>query len=81
VFSTANIWQQYFGNSCDFIASSTGALLWYANYETNGQVNSVQSYDDFTSFGGWTTPFLKQTGGNMTVSLCNNPVWNHAFID
>jgi len=31
-------------------------------------------------FGGWQYPDLKQVGGNMTVTLCNNPKW-HAFID
>jgi len=43
------------------------------NYNNDtGQVDPTQSYDDFVPFGGWTTPSLKQVGGNVTVPLCGN---------
>ena len=79
VFSTANIWNQFFGGSCDIGAS--GIPLWYADYTTNGQVDSTTSYDDFVSFGGWASASLKQVGGNVTItSLCGHSTW-HAYID
>lgn len=39
VFSTARIWQQLFGSSCNNFAGDTFAKLWYANYDSKGRVN------------------------------------------
>jgi hypothetical protein len=79
IFTTANIWKQLFGNSCNIWA--TGVPLFYANYQTNGRVNSNLDYTDFKTFGGWTSAGLKQVGGSVTVtSLCGFPTWR-AFID
>jgi len=41
IFSTARIWRQFFGSSCDTFATDTNAPLWYANYDSTGQVHSV----------------------------------------
>ena len=34
--------------------------LWYAHYD------NIPSFSDFSSFGGWTTPYAKQV---MTISF------------
>jgi hypothetical protein len=84
VDSTANIWKAFFGSTCDSIGTS-GPLLSYARYGTDGHVTSTKSYDDFVPFGGWTVAggkiFKKMIAGNHTVSsLCGNPAL-HAFVD
>jgi len=57
------------------------ATLWFADYNTSGQMNSDPSPTDFVPFGGWVSPVMKQIGGDVHVtSLCNNPNW-HVFID
>jgi len=66
VFSTAHIWESYFGNDCNSISTVT-KYLWYANYNSSGQVNSTSSFNDFVPFGGWKSPDLKQVGGSITV--------------
>jgi len=81
VFTTPRIWSSYFGTSCDSVADLAGYnSLWYADYNTHGQVDPNQSMNDFVPFGGWIHAYDKQVGGNMTVTLCGNPKW-HAFID
>jgi len=79
IFTTANIWKSFFAGGCDII--STLAPLWYANYDSSGQLNSDPSFADFISFGGWQGASLKQTAGEVHVTnLCGNSGW-HAFID
>ena len=83
VFSTARIWKQFFGNSCDTFAADTVVMVSYANYDNTGHVNSTPSFDDFEPFGGWTagSVLFKQIGGNVTVPLlCGSTKW-HAFVD
>jgi len=85
VFSTARIWERYFGSNCDWIGTSFPyPWLWYANYDHTGHVNSTQSFADYTTFGGWTVngnnPYLKQVGGNVTLNLCT-AAWRSAFVD
>jgi hypothetical protein len=79
VFSTAHIWQNFFGTSCTSIPS-TGAFLWYAIYNKSGKLQNVASFGDFIPFGGWTLAYMKQVQGNQTISLCNHQNW-HAFVD
>ena len=85
IFSTAPLWQYYFGGSCDYFGQSENIPLWYANYHSDtGLVDSTQSYDDFVPFGGWYIPSLKQVGGNVTVALCydiNGGVYITGFVD
>jgi hypothetical protein len=79
VFSTARIWESFFGNTCTSIPSF-GALLWYAIYDKTGNVKDVASFGDFIPFGGWTLGYLKQVQGNQTITLCSHANW-HAFVD
>ena len=51
IYSSVDDWGQTVGSSCTAGASLP---LWYANYD--GQ----QSYADFSAFGGWTSPSMKQ---------------------
>ena len=85
VFSTANIWKQFFGSSCDTFATATGAAVWYAKYDNTGHVTSSNTFDDFVPFGGWALSgrkvTIKQISGNLTVPLlCGSTAW-HAFVD
>jgi len=81
VFSTANIWGRFFGTACDSIGGgSSNIALWYANYHTDGQVDSNQSFFDFVPFGGWSYPNLKQTQGNTTATNLCNSGW-HVYLD
>jgi hypothetical protein len=59
VYTSASQWPAIMGNS------TAGSIypLWYSHY------NSKQSFDDFSSFGGWKTPYMKQYEGDQTV--CN----------
>ena len=80
LFSTKNIWNRVFGITCTEYGSI--AHLWYADYQSNGVVDPTPSFADFMAYGGFagTTPDLKQVGGAVKVTLCNNPSW-HALID
>jgi hypothetical protein len=55
------MWQNIFGSktACNTLSSHE---LWYAHYD------GKTSFEDFSSFGGWTKPFMKQYLG--TSSLC-----------
>ena len=84
VISTGTIWKAFFGSTCDSVGTS-GALLSYAIYGTDGHVSSTKSFADFVPFGGWTLAggnvYKKQIYGNHTLSsLCGNPNL-HAFVD
>jgi len=85
IFSTARIWEQFFGSSCDNFATDSWITLWYANYDSTGHVTSARSLDDFVPFGGWTAQsgsiIMKQVGGNVTVPLLCGPTAWHAFVD
>jgi len=54
IFSTANIWNKFFGGNCDSVAS-IAPYLWYASYNADGHVNSSKSNIDYIPFGGWTS--------------------------
>jgi hypothetical protein len=61
IYATAYMWQSIFGsrNACPSVASQQ---LWYAHYDGSA------SFSDFSAFGGWTKPTIKQFQG--TNSLC-----------
>ncbi len=54
------MWQTIFGSktACPSVAS---VPLWYAHYDNN------PSFSDFSAFGGWTKPSIKQFAGDVTV--------------
>jgi hypothetical protein len=58
VYASAYMWGNIMGNGC----TAGGNLpLWYAHYDGS------QSFDDFSPFGGWGTPAMKQYAGDDTV--------------
>jgi hypothetical protein len=81
VYATSADWKLYFGTSCDTFATDTGAYLWYANYQTNGIANSVQSSADYVPFGGWLVSgrrvWVKKVGDNVPIGyICGS-----GFVD
>jgi len=58
VYSSAPNWNAIFGEK--YTAAKTD-LLWYAN--NNGE----QNFNDFTPFGGWTKPAVKQYTNSTSV--------------
>jgi hypothetical protein len=93
VYSSSSQWSAIFGSTsysykssctlhsslllppCFALTSPSAALpLWYAHYDNN------PSFSDFSSFGGWSTPFAKQYKGDTTlcsfsVDLDYAPKW------
>jgi len=59
VYSSASQWSAIFG-STSFVYGNN-LQLWYAHYD------NIPSFYDFSSFGGWTSPYAKQYGGG---SVC-----------
>ncbi len=61
IYASAVMWQSIFGShtACTGFSSHP---LWYAHYD------GKESFSDFTAFGGWTKPHMKQFQG--TTTLC-----------
>lgn len=60
IYSNANMWLSIFGSK----SACTGPgsqQLWYAHYDNS------PSFSDFSAFGGWTKPYMKQFAGDVTV--------------
>jgi len=57
VYTSASQWTPIMGSS------TAGSIypVWYAHYD------GVKSFADFTAFGGWKTPYMKQYQGDATV--------------
>ena len=58
IYSSYYNWQSIVGLSWSGVASCP---LWYAHYDNN------PSFSDFTAFGGWSHPSIKQYAGDKTV--------------
>jgi len=58
VYSSASQWNPIFGSS---FTGGSAMPLWYAHYDNS------PSFGDFSSFGGWKTPYMKQYNGDQTV--------------
>jgi GH25 family lysozyme M1 (1,4-beta-N-acetylmuramidase) len=60
LYSSLYMWETIFGSrsACPSVASQQ---LWYAHYDGS------PSFDDFSSFGGWTKPNIKQYKGDTTL--------------
>ncbi len=59
IYSSASQWSAIMGSNSQF----SSLPLWYAHYDNN------PSYSDFSSFGGWTKPAMKQYYGD--ASFCS----------
>ncbi len=60
IYSSVYMWTSIFGSktACPSLASQQ---LWYAHYDNN------PSFSDFSSFGGWSKPAIKQYVGDTTL--------------
>jgi len=63
VYTSSSQWNPIMGSS---FHGGSAYPLWYAHYD------GVQSFSDFSSFGGWTKPYMKQYAGDLT--LCSSGV-------
>ena len=66
IYVNYNYYHYFFGYDYTFPWASD-TPLWYAHYDW------VDSFSDFTAFGGWTTPAIKQYAGNVDT-LCDGIV-------
>ncbi len=65
------MWQSIFG-STEACKSLGAHPLWYAHYDGSA------SFSDFSAFGGWTKPHMKQYQGDTTLcgaGVDKNFVW------
>jgi GH25 family lysozyme M1 (1,4-beta-N-acetylmuramidase) len=60
VYSSASQWSAIFG-STSWSYGSGDLPLWYAHYDNN------PSFSDFSAFGGWSVPYVKQYQGDVTA--------------
>lgn len=60
IYATKYMWQTIFGSftACHTVANVD---LWYAHYDGSA------SFSDFSAFGGWTKPTIKQYQGDTTL--------------
>lgn len=60
IYASSYMWQTIFGSkdACHTVSSHE---LWYAHYD------GKESFSDFTAFGGWTKPTIKQFQGDTTL--------------
>ncbi|KAI8074562.1 glycoside hydrolase superfamily, partial [Gongronella butleri] len=59
IYSSASQWEAITGSTSWELDSSKP--LWYAHYDDS------QSFSDFSPFGGWTSPSVKQYAGDTTL--------------
>lgn len=64
VYASASQWSAIFGSTS--YKYGNDLPLWYAHYDGNA------NFDDFSSFGGWSSPHAKQYAG--TTSTCSASV-------
>lgn len=59
IYASSYMWQTIFGSkgACHTVSSHE---LWYAHYD------GKESFSDFSEFGGWTKPYMKQYQGDTT---------------
>ena len=61
IYASAYMWSIIMGDGCS-VGADNGIVLWYAHYDY------TRSFSDFSPFGGWTTPNIKQY--NDGVGMC-----------
>ena len=59
IYSSSSQWSPIMGGTSQF----SQYPLWYAHYDNN------PSFSDFSPFGGWSSPAIKQYAGD--VSFCS----------
>ena len=60
VYTSANSWAPIVGSSWNYPATM-GLHLWYPHYD------NTPSFSDFSPFGGWSVPHIKQFAGDKTA--------------
>lgn len=65
VYVSKYYWQKFFGSNYRY-AHASSTPLWYPHYDGR------PSFSDFSAFGGWSSPMIKQYKG--TCSLCSASV-------
>lgn len=60
IYATSYMWQNILGGRGN-CAQAAGVQLWYAHYDGSA------SFSDFSSFGGWSKPNIKQYQGDTTL--------------
>ena len=65
IYASSYYWGQILGSSYKF-SLAYNSPLWYPHYDNN------PSFSDFSSFGGWSSPYIKQYAGDKT--LCSTDV-------
>ena len=65
IYASKHYWTTFFGSSYKWSGASSHKL-WYPHYDNSA------SFSDFSSFGGWSTPYIKQYKG--TTSKCSASV-------
>jgi hypothetical protein len=60
VYSSTYMWSSIMGGSCT-VGADAGLPLWYAHYD------NTRSFNDFSSFGGWSTPTMKQYSDDSSI--------------
>ncbi|EKE39244.1 hypothetical protein ENUP19_0004G0078 [Entamoeba nuttalli] len=60
IYGSKYYWGNLFGSSYKY-AYASSTPLWYPHYDNS------PSFSDFSSFGGWTSPSMKQYRGDVSV--------------
>ena len=60
VYASQYMWSSIMGDGCT-AGVDNGAQLWYAHYD------GWQSFGDYSPFGGWSKPSIKQYGDNIGI--------------
>lgn len=60
VYSSTYMWSSIMGSGCT-AGADAGLPLWYAHYD------NTPSFGDFSSFGGWSTPTIKQYSDDSSI--------------
>lgn len=63
IYASKNSWQSLFGSIDYTYAKASTLALWYPHYENTPN----PSFSDWTPYGGWTAPTMKQYQGTTTV--------------
>jgi hypothetical protein len=83
ILTSKRDWTRFFqGVACENFANDHyGVSLIYANYGTNGQLDSNMGIADFTPFGGWEYPFGKKVAHNVKIPLNCGPTPRNVTVE